>query len=88
MKANKELFFLLILLFITSIVNGQNRYSRNDYKIFQIGLVPGISTNGVNSGSYTNKFSINLFAGYSTSAPTHRVTQSHPVSAYLESLIK
>jgi hypothetical protein len=32
---------------------------------FQLAFFPGISTNGISSGSYTNDFSINLFGGLS-----------------------
>ena len=34
-------------------------------RIFQFSLFPGISTNGLNSGSFYNKYSINLFGGVS-----------------------
>ena len=35
------------------------------HKIFQIGLVPGVSSNGLNSGYYTNSMSFNVLSGYS-----------------------
>jgi hypothetical protein len=38
-------------------------YERN----FQVSLFPGISTNGIASGSYINKYSLNLFGGISAS---------------------
>jgi len=34
-------------------------------KNMQVSLFPGISTNGINSGSYFNKYSLNLFGGFS-----------------------
>lgn len=34
-------------------------------RVFQFSLFPGISTNGLNSASYFNKFSLNLFGGIS-----------------------
>ncbi|HYC84343.1 MAG TPA: hypothetical protein VEB86_03940, partial [Chryseosolibacter sp.] len=51
-------------------------YSRT----FQVSLFPGISTNGINSGSYVNRFSLNLFGGQSASVKTFEaglITNSH-----------
>jgi hypothetical protein len=49
-------------------------------KTFQVSLFPGISTNGIASGSYFNKYSLNLFGGLS--AGNHHlevglITNSH-----------
>ena len=62
---------LLILVFFalslsksfaqSSVSNKPREYKR----LFQLALFPGISTNGINSGSYVNDFSINLFGGLS-----------------------
>ncbi len=43
-----------------TVSQGQNRYIERN---FQISLVPGISTNGINSGWYFNKYSLNIFSG-------------------------
>ena len=60
--------FLLLVLFISAhlISLGQvkkkiRQFDRN----FQVSLFPGIGTNGIHSGSYYNKFSLNLFGGLS-----------------------
>ncbi|MEM9858665.1 MAG: hypothetical protein AAF843_14995, partial [Bacteroidota bacterium] len=47
---------------------GQTRNSRFRDKDLQISLVPGVSTNGLQSGWYFNKFSFNLFSGISASS--------------------
>ena len=44
---------------------------------FQFSLFPGISTNGIQSGSYYNNFSINLFGGLSRG---NRIVELSPVS--------
>lgn len=41
---------------------GQNR---NLSRIFQLSLTPGLSTNGLHPGGFTNYFSLNLTSGYS-----------------------
>jgi hypothetical protein len=47
-------------------VNAQVKKKIREYeKIFQFSLFPGISTNGISSGSYYNNYSFNLFGGLS-----------------------
>ena len=56
----------LLLVIFQNFAQGQvkkkiRQFDRN----FQFSLFPGISTNGIHSGSYFNKFSFNLFGGLS-----------------------
>ncbi len=46
-------------------VMAQSKKLRYRDKDLQLGLVPGISSNGIHSGWYFNKFSLNIFAGIS-----------------------
>jgi hypothetical protein len=58
--------FCLLLMVITSMAQGQVKKKIRSYeKVFQFSLFPGISTNGIESGAYYNKFSFNLFGGLS-----------------------
>jgi hypothetical protein len=66
----KNLCLLALIFFVlaapesvsqTSVARKPREYKR----IFQLAFFPGISTNGISSGSYTNDFSINLFGGLS-----------------------
>jgi len=58
-----------VWLFIISLSTpslGQVKKKIREYeKGFQVSLFPGISTNGIYSGSYYNLFSLNLFGGFS-----------------------
>jgi len=56
---------IILLILILNPGYGQTKNLRLKDKGFQISFVPGISTNGVFSGIYFNKVSINLFGGYS-----------------------
>lgn len=59
---------LLALLLVTGnpfIVYPQIKKLREYERRIQISLLPGISTNGIESGSYYNRFSINIFGGIS-----------------------
>jgi hypothetical protein len=58
-------WLLLFCAFIPSVTFSQARKPRELKKGFQFSLFPGISTNGISSGSYINKFSLNLFGGLS-----------------------
>ncbi|MCH7515314.1 MAG: hypothetical protein IH947_15440, partial [Bacteroidetes bacterium] len=60
-----KLATLSFLMFIGFSVMAQSKRLRYRDKGLQIGLVPGISTNGIHSGWYFNKFSLNIFAGIS-----------------------
>ena len=58
----------VVFLFLVATVNtlGQVKKKIREYeKTFQFSLFPGISTNGIASGSYYNSFSFNLFGGLS-----------------------
>ncbi len=55
-----------LLLLIHIISHGQVKKKIREFNNgFQLSLFPGISTNGIHSGSYFNKFSLNLFGGLS-----------------------
>ena len=58
---------LVFALLIASqpFVYGQEKKLREYKRIFQFSLFPGISTNGIASGSYYNKYSLNLLGGFS-----------------------
>jgi len=53
-----------LLCLIIHSINGHcqvEKKIRQYERTFQFSLLPGISTNGIYSGSYYNKFSLNLF---------------------------
>jgi hypothetical protein len=54
----------VILLFCTHIVSGQSSKVHYNKSVLQLGLFPGLSTNGVHPGEYNNLFSVNVFTGY------------------------
>jgi hypothetical protein len=54
----------IILLFSWQIMFAQNKYAAYKKSSIQLGLFPGISTNGLDPGEYENLFSFNLFTGY------------------------
>lgn len=59
---------MLVLLCLTvthTLTTAQFRKNRFREKGVQLSLVPGISTNGIHSAWYFNKFSLNLFSGIS-----------------------
>jgi len=61
-----KIFSVVILLFaFNQLVFSQTPKTRYRDKTFQFSLFPGISTNGVASGHYFNKYSLNLFGGMS-----------------------
>jgi hypothetical protein len=55
----------LLLVVITPAYSQVKKKIRTYEKVLQFSLFPGISTNGIESGSYYNKFSFNLFGGLS-----------------------
>ncbi len=55
---------LIILLFSWQLVFAQNKTSAYKKSTIQLGLFPGMSTNGLNPGEYNNSFSINIFTGF------------------------
>lgn len=64
MSPKHHLYVVFLLLTITGY--GQvNKKIREYDRTFQFSIFPGISTNGVSSGSYYNSFSFNLFGGLS-----------------------
>ena len=78
---------LYLLVILPSVVHGQvnknkerkaSQRKTQEYKSnFQFSLFPGISTNGIESGSYFNKFSFNLFGGLSRG---NRIVELSPFS--------
>jgi hypothetical protein len=54
---------LIVFLSVTFSVNSQSKKSFT--RIFQFSIAPGLSTNGLHPGGYTNYFSFNLTSGYS-----------------------
>ncbi|HEY0743819.1 MAG TPA: hypothetical protein VGD40_20280 [Chryseosolibacter sp.] len=62
----KPTLLATLLLFCNlSIAYCQIKKVREYQRTIQVSLIPGISTNGIESGSYYNKFSLNLFSGVS-----------------------
>lgn len=58
--------FVWLAILIPSIALGQVKKKIREYeRTFQFSLFPGISTNGIYSGSYFNDYSFNLFGGLS-----------------------
>jgi hypothetical protein len=64
---NRSFGCALIFLLISIVdANAQVKKKIREYeKGFQFSLFPGISTNGISSGSYYNQYSFNLFGGLS-----------------------
>lgn len=62
---NRPLLAYLLATCITPLAFSQVKKFREYERTFQVSLLPGISTNGIASGSYYNKFSLNLFGGLS-----------------------
>ncbi len=52
------------MLFSWQIMYAQNKTAAYKKSSIQLGLFPGISTNGLDPGEYENLFSLNLFTGY------------------------
>src|ERR1700741_4304171 len=62
----KPLICCLLLAATTVFAQEKEKKKIRAYtRIFQVSLFPGISTNGVASGSYFNRYSLNLFGGLS-----------------------
>lgn len=62
------LFRCVVFLFLTVSLNSYGQVKKKIREVekgFQLSLFPGISTNGISSGSYYNKYSFNLFGGLS-----------------------
>ena len=57
----------IILLFCSQLVVGQSKSVAYKKSILQLGLFPGLSTNGIHPGEYDNLFTLNLFTGYAHS---------------------
>jgi hypothetical protein len=58
--------FVWLAILIPAIAVGQVKKKIREYeRTFQLSLFPGISTNGIYSGSYFNDYSFNLFGGLS-----------------------
>ena len=56
--------FSMILLFSWQAIFAQNNTSAYKKSTMQLGLFPGMSTNGINPGEYDNIFSLNIFTGF------------------------
>ncbi len=56
---------LILLVLLPMLLNAQTTNRRYQKKDFQISLFPGIGSNGIYSGWYFNKVSINIFSGLS-----------------------
>lgn len=56
---------LTLLICAHFSTSAQIKKFREYERTFQLSLLPGISTNGIESGSYYNKFSLNIFGGLS-----------------------
>jgi hypothetical protein len=61
----KQTLLLLCLFSNAFCMHAQPKKLREYEKAFQFSLFPGISTNGIASGTYYNRFSFNLFGGIS-----------------------
>jgi len=72
------------VVLVCLILSSPYSYSQVQKKIrqyertFQFSLFPGISTNGIYSGSYYNKFSLNLFGGLSAG---NQILELSPISS-------
>lgn len=65
-----RLAFLFLLFAIPFCSDAQLRKRREYTRTFQVSLFPGISTNGIQSGFYLNKYSLNIFGGLSSANTT------------------
>jgi hypothetical protein len=61
----KALACCLLLATTVFAQEKEKKRIRTFTRMFQLSLFPGISTNGIASGSYFNKYSLNLFGGLS-----------------------
>jgi hypothetical protein len=59
-----RILFVFLLLSFPLCAQVSKKIRQYD-KVFQFSLFPGISTNGISSGSYDNDYSLNLFGGLS-----------------------
>lgn len=60
-------FFLIIILSTVATAQAQDNQWKQynlDYRTFQISLIPGLSTNGIDAGNYASKYSFNILGGY------------------------
>jgi hypothetical protein len=75
---------ILCLVMIPFFTFGQEEEKKRKFRLyertFQFSVFPGISTNGISSGFYINKYSLNLFGGLSASNRTFEaglITNAH-----------
>src|SRR5688572_16954043 len=65
-----SIYIELIILLIDfdsigqAIIKDNSKIKYKDRTV-QLSLLPGLSTNGINSGYFKNTFSLNIFSGYS-----------------------
>ncbi|MEQ8811707.1 MAG: hypothetical protein RIE59_21740 [Imperialibacter sp.] len=62
---NRVIFLLLTICAVYGDLHSQPAKSRYKERTFQLSFFPGIGTNGLESGFYFNRFSLNLFGGMS-----------------------
>ncbi len=60
-----RLVFILLIISQTTTYAQVSKKIREYDRLFQFSLFPGISTNGIYSASFRNRFSLNLFGGLS-----------------------
>lgn len=84
MPLKTNLNCLVCLAMVPFMAFGQEEEAKKRIRLyertFQLSLFPGISTNGISSGSYVNRYSLNLFGGLSASNRTFEaglITNSH-----------
>jgi len=61
----RRLLSIALLLTIPVCVVGQTTNKRYQQRLVQVSFVPGVGFNGIHSGWYINKYSLNLFSGFS-----------------------
>ncbi|OFX85998.1 MAG: hypothetical protein A2W99_16675 [Bacteroidetes bacterium GWF2_33_16] len=64
MKTGKVLITAILLLAINLVGKAQDEKKESEVRPFQITFVTPLGTNGLDAWNITNKFSINLYAGY------------------------
>ena len=60
----KRHFYVIFFLVSFEGYGQVNKKIREYNRTFQFSVFPGISTNGISSGSYYNSFSLNLLAAF------------------------
>jgi hypothetical protein len=63
---NYKIWCLCVVALVPITTRAQRKI--NDHRLFQFSLTPGLSTNGLHPGGFTNYFSFNLTSGYAESS--------------------